>query len=157
MQSALNVTIGLANRSPITIFDKAYLGMDAPTREIFYQELLEDQLNHPRTIILSTHLVSEMDYLFDEVIIIDKGSLVLHEAYDDLISRGASITGSAKEVNHFVSDMQQLNAQQLGDTKAVMVYGDLNEKHRNEARRQGLDIGPISLQDLFIHLTKEDN
>ncbi|HBN82904.1 MAG TPA: ABC transporter, partial [Clostridiales bacterium] len=59
MQSAMNVTMGLASRTPITIFDEAYLGMDAPTREIFYQELLEDQSNHPRTFILSTHLVSE--------------------------------------------------------------------------------------------------
>src|SRR5699024_8398716 len=107
MQSALNVTIGLANRSPITIFDKAYLGMDAPTREIFYQELLEDQLNHPRTIILSTHLVSEMDYLFDEVIIIDRASLGPHEELVAWVYRGAWITGAAKEVNHLDSDMQQ--------------------------------------------------
>lgn len=37
MQSAVNVTIGLASRTPITIFDEAYNGMDAPTREVFYQ------------------------------------------------------------------------------------------------------------------------
>src|SRR5699024_5435096 len=62
-QSAFNVVIGLASRSPITIFDEVYLGMDAPSRDLFYKELLKDQEKHPRTIILSTHLVSEMDYL----------------------------------------------------------------------------------------------
>src|SRR5699024_10998142 len=58
MQSAFQVTIGLANRTPITIFDEAYQGMDAPTREIFYNEILEEQSRYPRTFILSTHLIS---------------------------------------------------------------------------------------------------
>src|SRR5690625_4304877 len=43
MQSALNVTIGLATRCPITIFDEVYLGMDAPSRDLFYKELLKEQ------------------------------------------------------------------------------------------------------------------
>ncbi|UJL46754.1 ABC transporter ATP-binding protein [Virgibacillus sp. NKC19-16] len=156
MQSTLGATMGLACRAPITIFDEVYLGMDAPTREIFYQELLEDQNNHPRTIILSTHLVSEMDYLFDEVIIIDKGELVLHEEYEKLVSKGASITGSSGEVDEFVSSMPQLREQQLGDTKSVMVYGRLNEEYRLNARQKGLELRPISLQDLFIYLTSEE-
>lgn len=157
MQSALNVTLGLSGRTPITIFDEAYLGMDAPTREIFYNELLDDQAKHPRTMILSTHLVSEMDYLFDEVIIINQGSLVLHEEYETLASRGASITGSADKVDDFIIGMEQLNVQQLGNTKSVMIYGHLNENERQGALLKGLEIGPISLQDLFIHLTGEED
>ncbi|MFC7063740.1 ATP-binding cassette domain-containing protein [Halobacillus seohaensis] len=156
MQSSLNVTLGLADRSPITIFDEAYLGMDAPTREIFYKEVLEDHARHPRTMILSTHLVSEMDYLFEEVIMIHKGKLLLHKPYDELIERGASITGASLQVDEFVRNLTQLNNQQLGDTKSVMVYGDLSEEKRDEAKKKGLDVGPVSLQDLFIHLTSEE-
>ncbi|WP_147532846.1 ATP-binding cassette domain-containing protein [Bacillus marasmi] len=157
MKSALDVTIGLASRSPITIFDEAYIGMDAPTREIFYQELLEDQGNHPRTIIMSTHLVSEMEYLFDEVIMIDKGKLVLHEDYDSVVSKGASITGSLDAVDAFVAGMEKLSEQRLGNTKAVMVYGEISNQQRLNAELQGLEVGTLTLQDLFIHLTKEDD
>ncbi|SES31242.1 ATP-binding cassette domain-containing protein [Psychrobacillus sp. OK032] len=157
MQSALNVTIGLACRAPITIFDEAYLGMDAPTREIFYQALLEDQAKHPRIMIISTHLVSEMDYLFDEVLILHKGSVVLQEEYESLITKGVSITGAANEVDEFVQSMKLLNVQQLGNTKSVMVYGELTDRERKHAQQRGLEVGPISLQDLFIHLTEEGN
>lgn len=156
MQSAFEVTLGLASRTPITIFDETYLGMDAPAREIFYKELLEDQANHPRTIILSTHLVSEMDYLFDDVMIIDDGKFILHEDYETLVSKGASVTGPAEEVDAFVGDMTRLNEQKLGNTKAVMVYDELNNVRRAEAQRKGLDVGPTSLQDLFIYLTSEE-
>ena len=150
MQSALNVVIGLASRTPVTIFDEAYLGMDAPAREIFYQEILADQAEHPRTFILSTHLVSEMDYLFDNVIIIDQGRLLLNEEYETLSAQGASVTGAADQVDAFVSVMKILNEQRLGGTKSVMVYGMLNEQNQLAAHEQGLEIGPVSLQDLFI-------
>lgn len=157
MQSAFNATIGLASRAPLTIFDEAYLGMDAPTRDIFYQELLEDQGRFPRTVIVSTHLVSEMDYLFDEILIIHRGSLLLHEAYETLVSRGASITGPADEVDHFVGGLKKLNEQRLGNTKSVTVYGELSEEQKKDAQQKGLEVGPVSLQDLFIYLTGEEN
>lgn len=157
MQSAFNATIGLASRAPLTIFDEAYLGMDAPTRDIFYQELLEDQGRFPRTVIVSTHLVSEMDYLFDEILIIHRGSLLLHEAYETLVSRGASITGPADEVDHFVGSLKKLNEQRLGNTKSVTVYGELSEEQKKDAQQKGLEVGPVSLQDLFIYLTGEEN
>ncbi|WP_203334476.1 ATP-binding cassette domain-containing protein [Planococcus beigongshangi] len=156
MQSAMNAVIGLASRAPITIFDEAYLGMDAPTREIFYQEILADQAEHPRTFILSTHLVSEMDYLFDNVVIINQGRLILNEDYETLTARGASITGSAEQVDAFTSGMKILNEQKLGGTKKVMVYGVLDDNRYVNARELGLEIGPVSLQDLFIHLTEEE-
>lgn len=156
MQSAFNVCIGLASRSPVTILDEVYLGMDAPSREIFYRELLEDQERHPRTFILSTHLVSEMDYLFEEVIIIHKGQFVLQDDYESLTSRGVSVTGPAAKVDEFIQGMKVLNVQQLGSTKAVMVYEELSEEAQLAAHRAGLEIGPISLQDLFIHLTGEE-
>jgi len=156
MQSAFNVCIGLASRSPVTILDEAYLGMDAPSREIFYRELLKDQERHPRTFILSTHLVSEMDYLFEEVIIIHKGRFLLQDDYESLTSKGVSITGPATKVDEFIQGMKVLNVQQLGSTKAVMVYGELDEASQSAALKAGLEIGPISLQDLFIHLTGEE-
>ncbi|UJL46673.1 ABC transporter ATP-binding protein [Virgibacillus sp. NKC19-16] len=155
-QSAFNVVVGLASRSPITIFDEVYLGMDAPARDLFYKELLKEQELHPRIMILSTHLVSEMDYLFDEVIIIDQGKLLLHETYDDLVSRGVTVVGNKQAVDAFAKDKEILNEEQLGDTKSITLYGTLSEADKASAKEQGLTIGPVSLQDLFIQLTMEE-
>ncbi|MEK5444342.1 MULTISPECIES: ABC transporter ATP-binding protein [unclassified Fredinandcohnia] len=157
MQSSLNVIIGLASRSPITIFDEVYLGMDAPSRDIFYKELIQDQEKHPRIIILSTHLVSEMEYLFDEVLLLDRGSILLQDDYDSLISKGASITGNVELVDEFVKGMRQINIQQLGNTKSVTVYGELTDHEKEVAFESGLEIAPVSLHDLFVHLTQGGN
>lgn len=159
MVSALNVTVGLATRTAVTIFDEAYLGMDAPNRELFYEELLKDQERHPRILIFSTHLVSEADYLFDHVIIIHKGAILINESYEKLSEKGFSITGSTEAVEEFIDnfkDMEQLNRKSLGKTTSIMLYGQIGEAEQQQARTYGLDIGPVSLQDLFIHLTKEE-
>lgn len=155
MQSALLVVNGLASRCPITIFDEAYLGMDAPAREIFYEELLKDYMEYPRMMILSTHLISEMDSLFEEVLVIKEGALLLHEKAEELLERGLTITGPSNQVDSFVANHTLLNEQTLGETKSVMLYGKLDAAQLQQAKEQGLQVGSMKLQELFIHITEE--
>ena len=157
MQSALDATLGLANRAPVSIFDEVYLSMDPPSRKIFYQEIIEDQNRFPRLMILSTYLVSEMEYLFDHVLILDQGRLVIDEDFETVINRGAAVTGPSAEVDAFVRDKKQLSSQQLGPTKSVMIYESISEAQRVEAQKRDLEIGPVSLQELFIHLTEKED
>lgn len=159
MQSAMNVTLGLASRSPITIFDEAYLSMDAPSREIFYEEILEDQTSHPRLFIISTHLVSEAEYLFDDVLIINEGELLHHKDYETLVSQGAAVTGSAEEVDVIVNSYKVFDEKHLGRVKSVTIFGENIDNLQEEAKAKNLDIeiSPVSLQLLFNHLIKERN
>lgn len=157
MQSALNAILGLASRSPVTIFDEVYLGMDAPTRKMFYEEVIKEQSQYPRVMILSTHLVSEMEYLFDHVLIIDHGTLIIDEDFETIINRGAAITGHHSEVDAFVSNKSQLNTEELGNVKSVMVYGEITNAERAEAQSRGIEIGTVSLQELFIYLTQKED
>ena len=153
MQSVLSVIIGLASRAPITIFDEAYLGMDAPTRDLFYKEVLKDQERHPRTIIMSTHLVSEMEYLFDEVIMIHKGELIRKGTYDEIVSAGATITGASEAVDVFARGKEILSTETLGGFKKITLFGDLTDKEHTLAQEMDLAISSVTLQDLFIYLT----
>lgn len=152
-KSALGCVLGLASRAPMTIFDESYLGMDAPSRYAFYDELIADYSTQPRTIIISTHLIEEVSSLFEEVIIIDKGRLVAHEEADALRSRGAAVTGPAEVVDTFTAGLTVLGTQRLGSTKSATVFGELDETQLSAARLAGLELGPVSLQDLFVHLT----
>lgn len=61
--------------------------------------------------------------------------------------------GEANAVDQFVSGKKVLNEQRLGPTKSVTIYGELSEEERQKAKKQELEIGNVSLQDLFIHLT----
>lgn len=152
-QSALGVVIGLASRAPLTMFDESYLGMDAPSRMVFHDELLADFMAQPRTIILSTHLIEELSTLFEEVIMIDAGRLLLHDNTEALRARGATLIGPMEAVDRVVAGVRVLHEKQLGRTKSAVVYGDLTASYRRKVHEAELELEPLSLQDLFTHLT----
>jgi ABC-2 type transport system ATP-binding protein len=89
-RSALAITIGLASRVPLTLFDEPHLALDAPSRSAFYDALVTDLSAHPRTVVMSTHLIEEVSTLLEEVVIIDHGRLVTHDQAERLRSRGAA-------------------------------------------------------------------
>lgn len=153
-QSALGIVIGLASRTPVTMFDESYLGLDAPARYAFYDALLAEAMARPCTVIISTHLIEEVSSLFEEVLILDEGRLVLHDEAESLRAAGSAVTGDAESVDRFVAGMRVLGERRLGRTKSTMVYGELDEQRRAQARAAGLDLGPLALQDLFVHLTE---
>lgn len=152
-RSAVGATIGLASRAPLTIFDEVYLGMDAPTRYAFYDELLRDYAEHPRTIILSSHLVEETERLFEHVVVVDRGRVLLAEPAEEMRARGTSITGSAAAVDRIAAGYRVLHRQELGPTAMVTVEGTLADGEAAQAAALGVQLGAVPLQDLFVHLT----
>lgn len=152
-RSALGVVLGLASRAPLTIFDETYLGMDVPSRNLFYDALLADYAEVPRTIVVSTHLVSEVSAMLEEVVILDNGRLVTQSPVDALRGRGAAIVGPAAAVDDFTAGFTVLAEEKLGGTKSTTVLGDLDPALVAQASAAGLEIGPVGLQDLFVHLT----
>ncbi|MBM2617543.1 ABC transporter ATP-binding protein [Actinoplanes sp. LDG1-06] len=154
-RSMLGVVLGLASRAPLTILDESYLGMDAVARTLFYRELLDDYLSHPRTIVLSTHLIEEVADLFERVIIMDRGRVLLHDETDALRGRGVTVTGPAALVTAFAAGHTVLGEQSLGGVRALTLDGPLDPDDVARGERDGLAFGPLGIQDLFVHLTSQ--
>ena len=75
-RSILGAVIGLASRAELTLLDEVYLGMDAVARRLFYDELMADYVAHPRTIVLSSHLLDEVEDLMEDVVVLDRRRVV---------------------------------------------------------------------------------
>ena len=97
MHSAAGVVVGLASRAPLTIFDEPYLGLDAVARTLFYDQLLEDYTEHPRTVILSTHLIDEVSRMLEHILVIDQGKLIIDEEAETLRGRAFTVVGATAE------------------------------------------------------------
>lgn len=146
--SALGIVLGLASRSPITFFDEPYLGLDATARSIFYDELLSDYAAHPRTIVLSTHLIDEMDRLLERVVILDRGRVVRQAEVDELRGDAYQVAGRAHDIEAFVQHRTTLSRRTVGGLGTAVVSGALGEQDRADAETSGLDLSAVSLQDL---------
>ena len=151
MRSALGITIGLAARAEVTLFDEPYAGLDAVARQIFYDRLLAEYAERPRTILLSTHLIDEAAALFERVVVIDQGRVVLEAAADGLRGVATTVSGPVLAVQDFTAGRPVWNQRRLGSQASVVTVGQLDEASRARARSLGLDLVPLTLQQLVVH------
>ncbi|QOC90876.1 ABC transporter ATP-binding protein [Micromonospora craniellae] len=157
MLSSLGIVVGLASRAPLTFFDEPYLGLDAVARQIFYDRLLADYTEHPRTIVLSTHLIDEVSDLIEHVLLIDGGRLLLDEEAEALRGQVLTVSGPVAAVDEFTRTATELHRVLLAGTARATVRGDFGPAERERARSLGLGLEASSLQETVVRLTTSSN
>ncbi|WP_111719279.1 ABC transporter ATP-binding protein [Homoserinimonas sp. OAct 916] len=150
--SSVGVIVGLASRAPLTFFDEPYLGLDAVARQIFYDRLLEDYTQHPRTVILSTHLIDEVSNLLEHVLVIDEGRIIIDQNAEDLRMSATTVVGPRGAVDSFVASHSVVHREGVGGLASVTVEA-LSPAARQKATAAGLELSPVSLQQLIVRKT----
>ncbi len=157
MRSAVGIVIGLAARAELTLFDEPYAGLDAVARQLFYDRLLADFAEHPRTVVLSTHLIDEVADLIEHVVVVDRGRVLIDTDADQLRGRAVSVSGPAAAIEELAAGRDVLHRQQLGGTVRVTIRGTFDNAERLRAKKLGVDLEPVSLQQAVVRLTMERN
>lgn len=155
--SAVGVIIGIASRAELTFFDEPYLGLDAFARQTFYDQLLADYAEHPRTIVLSSHLIDEISDLIERVILVDDGRIIANAETEELRQAALTLEGDVKIVDEFVRGREVLRRESLGRMARVSVMGSVSEEDRTLLSSQGVEVRPVSLQQLAVQLAQKDS
>lgn len=150
--SSVGVIVGLASRAPLTIFDEPYLGLDAVARQLFYDRLLADYALHPRTVVLSTHLIDEVSNLLEHVLVIDNGRIIIDDSADNLRGSATAVVGTKAAVDEFARNRQVLHRDNIGGISSATI-GTLSDDDRKAAAAAGLELSAVSLQQLIIRKT----
>ncbi len=150
-QSIFKLTAALALEVPYVIFDEPVLGLDANHRELFYELLLKDYEQNERTIVIATHLIEEVANLIEEVVLIDRGKVLVQENVGTLLESGYSVTGLAEEVDAYCNGKNVIGSDEAGSLKAAYVLGDRTPLPKNSH----LQISAMNLQKLFVKLTEK--
>lgn len=157
MQTMVGIIIGLASRAPFTLFDEPYVGLDPVARETFYESLLVDYEENKRTIIISSHLMSELENLFERVLIIDKGSLLLNEEMETIREKARVISGDRERVEDLLKDKKVIYRQYIGRLANYTVFDNFTEDELSDFKRLNINYSPINLQKLFVNLSRGGN
>jgi ABC-2 type transport system ATP-binding protein len=119
-------------------------------RQIFYDRLLADYAAHPRTMVLSTHLIDEAAGLFERVAVMDAGRLLISATADDLRGTATSVTGPAISVTEFTANRQVWHTRRLGAQETAVVAGAITDTDRARAGALRLRLEPLTLQELVV-------
>jgi ABC-2 type transport system ATP-binding protein len=151
--SIFKAIIALASNANIMIFDEPVLGLDANHRNMFYKELIANYSEEPKTIIISTHLIEEVETVLEEVIIIKEGKLIVKKPVEELLASAYIVSGEASKVDEYLKDKTFIEEEVMGKFKAVTVMESIQQKNETLAKELNLDFAKAELQKLFISLT----
>lgn len=151
-QTIISLIIGLCCGCEIVLLDEIYSGLDAVARQQFYEILLKEQEKKPRTFILSTHLIEEMTGLFDSVLMMDKGTILLSEDMETLRSKSYKCVGRTDRAD-CLKEKNVIYQKHMESVTEYNIYDTFTTKERAELEALGFTFSSLSLQELFIAFT----
>ncbi len=147
MLSMVTIILALASKAEFTFMDEPVAGVDVVMRDVFYQMLLREYEESGRTFVISTHIIEEAADVFEEVIMLDGGKILLKENTQDLLDRARHISGVAEAVDKMLEGKIAYHPEKMGRSKGATLL--LNQGEALEATTD-VSVQPVSLQQLFV-------
>ena len=149
MLSMVTIIVALASKAPYTFLDEPVAGLDVIMREYFYKLLVDEYSETGRTFIISTHIIEEAAPMFEEVLMIKDGQLLLKANTEELISSAFHVSGKAEEVDAATKGLTKRHEENIGRSKGVTVF-----LKNGESIPKGYDVTvqPVNLQQIFVAL-----
>ncbi|WP_404351712.1 ABC transporter ATP-binding protein [Sutcliffiella horikoshii] len=156
MKSTFNMIVGLASRCVLTMFDEPTTGMDASVRKDFYRALLKDYIAYPRTILISSHHLEEIEDLLEDIILLKNGEKLLHLPVSDIKDYAIGIQGKKSVLNEWLEDKEVLYRRSIGtEGTYVVIENHFKAKIIQDARIHGFELSSVSSSDVCIYLTSK--
>jgi ABC-2 type transport system ATP-binding protein len=156
MKSTFHSILGISARCPLTIFDEPTTGMDAAVRHDFYRAVLKDYIAYPRSIIISSHHLSEIEDLLEDILLIRDGREHLHLPATDFKEWAIGIQGKTTIVNEWIKDRAIIHTKNIGlDQTYAVMRNQFSEQERQQARRAGVEFSSVTASDLCVYLTSK--
>ena len=98
MKAKLNMIIALTHQAKFLMLDEPTAGLDVGAREGMLDILREYMEEEPeRSILISSHISSDLEHLCDDIYVIHKGKIVLHEEMDTILEKYAVLKVSEEQ------------------------------------------------------------
>ncbi|WP_428026889.1 ABC transporter ATP-binding protein [Arcobacter sp.] len=142
----LNIAIGLLNSPKIIYFDEPTVGIDPQSRKYILDVIKNLNKTQDTTIIYTSHYMEEVEYLCDEIAVLDKNKIILQEKKDILVKEKSIIE---IELTNQKIDVDISNSYD----KFLDLMCELKNKNENI---KNINFANKNLEKLFLSLTKED-
>ena len=143
MKMKLGLAVALSHEAKLLILDEATSGLDPVVRDEVVDMLAEFTRDETHAILISSHIVSDLEKLCDYVAFLHKGKLLLCEEKDLLLSEYGILHCKPYELPENGVLHKKQNA-----------YG-VEAIVRRDAVKPGTALSPISMEELFVFMSKE--
>lgn len=153
MASVFHFICALSTRARLTLLDEPILGMDVASRKKIYEILLRDYMEFPRTIIVSSHILSELEDILSEILLIDDGQIILYKDIDEVRMMSYRIDGTEDAVRAFCSNKTVM----YSNYNTIHSYAVIEDQYNNiilaEGVKHNITFSKVSPEDYCIYKT----
>jgi ABC-2 type transport system ATP-binding protein len=148
--------LGLAANTKVVFFDEPSTGLDANNRYKFYEILMEDMEERERYCIISTHIIDEVEKIFEEVMILENNQFILQEEISTLQEKAIVASGNENILSNILKSKNIIDERSIGGMKIISIYDTLTDEERMSLKANNVELKSIPLQDLFVLLTEKE-
>lgn len=146
MKMKLGIACALSHKAKLLIFDEATSGLDPAVRDEVIDILLDFTRDEEHSVLISSHIVSDLEKICDYIAFLHKGRLMLCEEKDRLYEQYGIIRCDEKTLSAIEPSAV------IG--KRVSAFG-VEAIVRRDTVPEGVSIAPVGIEELFIFMVKE--
>ncbi|MHC1605138.1 MAG: ABC transporter ATP-binding protein [Candidatus Methanofastidiosia archaeon] len=162
MKQKVKMAQALVHDPDLIFFDEPTNGLDPEGRSEMLT-LLDDVAKSKKSIVLSSHLLPDIEHICDDVIILNNGKMILYDDLKSVLGSQRLIVRIKGDKARFSKSLQQRGITASADASNIIIEGDnIQSIVFEEAARMGVQIRYMAyhsktLEDIFLHLVGDGN
>jgi ABC-2 type transport system ATP-binding protein len=143
-RAQLALTIAIAKRPDVLILDEPVAGLDPLARREFLQSLMEMVARSEASVVLSSHLIADLERVCDYLIVLAASQVQLTGAVDDLLASHHRLSGPRRDIRTLPRGQEVIEASHTDKQTTLLV------RSREPILDPAWIVKPVSLEDMVI-------
>lgn len=156
-ETIFNFCCGMATRADITILDEPVSGVDAISRNKIYEIILRDYIEHPRTILISSHMLGEMEKILSHMIMIGNNDVLFAGDIEELKDSVYRVDGELANIEKYCEEKKVLYKKNQTLGAMAVIEGRLNKEEAEKADELELATSKLSGEEIYMYKTDLKN
>lgn len=147
MKMKLGLAVAMSHGAKLLLLDEATSGLDPLVRDEVLDILNDFTRDENHSVLLSSHIVSDLEKICDYIAFLHKGKLILFEEKDVLLSEYGIIHCTEQRLSEL--DQNAIKHKKITPYGAEAIV-------KRDAVPRGTEISPVSIEELFVQTAKEE-
>jgi ABC-2 type transport system ATP-binding protein len=143
-RAQLALTIGIAKRPELLILDEPVASLDPLARREFLQDLMETVAEHGLSVVLSSHLVSDLERVCDHLVVLVDSRVRVAGDIEALLAAHHRLTGPRRDPATLPADQHVISARHTDRQSTLLVRTD------GQIHDPAWTVSSLSLEDLVL-------